>query len=97
MRTAQEFQDAAEARGITRWTLHRCSFCDGPVSYYFRPHGVGFDAGCDCSSGSGWTDRSWQDVADHYNLQNHPDVIAEYDDFWGFQPLQPILPPVKEL
>lgn len=27
---------------------------------------------------------SWQEIADHYNLQIDQEIIKKYNDFWGF-------------
>ena len=87
MRTANEFEDAARERGITEWERdpEGCSGCGYSVGYRFAPNGVFYDVGCWCTGRApNWEPRTWQDVADFYNMQNHPRVIAEMDAFWGF-------------
>ena len=90
MRTAEDFQNAARERGITSWPLHNCTFCRYPVGYVFTAEGVFFDTGCYCVSRMD-TPRgeSWEIVARHYNQQDNADVIAQYDQFWGFIPSPP--------
>lgn len=85
-RSIEEFQQAAHDRVITRWAIHRCSICNYPCAYEFYANGsVGYDSACDCVRAPLFDQsRSWADVADHYNMQTHPNVIAEYDAFWGF-------------
>lgn len=86
-RTVDEFQRAARERGITEWPRDPdgCSGCGYPVGYRFDRGEVYFDVGCRCTHGPKWEPRSWQDVADHYNMQGHPDWIARMDAFWGFR------------
>lgn len=84
-RTAKEFEAAAARRGIAWWSIRSCSICEIPIGYHFLPSGqVVWDGRCECSSAFGPELRTWEDVAGHYNLQGHPDVIAEYDQYWGF-------------
>ena len=83
-RTAEEFAVAAAERQISRWNIHDCSICNYPCGFVFDDGVVGYDPGCDCT-GRYWLEaRTWDDVAQQYNMQDHPDVIAKYDAFWGF-------------
>lgn len=87
-RTASQFQQAAADRSITAWDHHACSLCGHMVRWLFRDDGrVYFDSGCGCTWGDGPQPCTWEDVAAHYNLQSHPSVISEYDQFWGFAAL----------
>ncbi len=83
-RAAEEFQQAALEHQITRWPLHRCSICDYLCSYLMEGPQVGYDSGCDCTGRYMVELRSFQDLADHYNMQSAPSVIAGYDAFWHF-------------
>jgi len=58
--------------------------CDCPLSYIFNGDSVFYNSGCGCCSADDHQSRSWKDVADHYNMQTHPDVIKKYDEFWRF-------------
>lgn len=85
-RSPVEFENAARERGIVEWRLRGCSICDYQVGYVFRDGDVYWDAGCYCSRIMPPLEpRTSQDVADHYNMQTHPDVIRGYDEFWGFE------------
>ena len=45
------------------------------------------DSGCYCvDGGSNFQLRTWDNVAQQYNKQKHPDTIEKYDKFWGFKP-----------
>lgn len=83
MKTGIEFKKQAELKGITEWPSHPCSICGvwvGFEFYYGRPY---FRSSCGCA----WSElqkRTWDDVAGAYNIQEDPDVIAEMDEFWGF-------------
>ena len=84
-RTGADFRAAAEKHGITRWQIHDCSICDYPCGYLFRGDEVFYDSGCDCVTyRSDLHPRSWEDVAEQYNMQSHPAVIEAYDTFWYF-------------
>lgn len=84
MRTAEEFKQAAQTHNITSWNIRDCSLCGYPLSYYFDGDNVSYDSGCDCISFSNIQPRSWEDVAEHYNRQTHPDYIKTMDAFWHF-------------
>lgn len=84
-RVGSDFRAAAEAHRITKWQIHACSLCGYPCSFLFRGDEVFYDAGCDCVTMSPEPyPRSWNSVAEHYNLQSHPETIAKYDAFWHF-------------
>lgn len=83
-RTPQEFRDAAIKHNISTWELRECFICGCPIGYlFFRDREVYFDGGCDCCDG-GLRPSSWEEVAEHYNIQTNENVIAEYDNFWHF-------------
>lgn len=69
---------------VTHWIIHSCSLCGVPVGYFFESDksGVWFDGSCNCSSVFGPQVRSWDEIAGHFNLQRHPDVIKKYQEFW---------------
>jgi len=90
-RGVQEFRDAALRQGISWWWVGACSMCNVPIGYVIRAgvrdgREVAFSSDCGCVSDGTLDPRTWDDVADHYNLQRDPQVIAEYDRFWGFEP-----------
>lgn len=84
MKQAEQFQTQAKAHNITRWHTYDCSICDYPCGYLFVGDDVGYDSGCDCTGREMVYWSSWQEVADHYNMQTHPKAIAEMDAFWHF-------------
>jgi hypothetical protein len=87
-RSAEEFQQAAIERGLTRWTIHECSICGYPCAYIFNwaDTEVAYDSSCYCTRyHNPPRPGTWQDVADHYNMQSSPAIITKYDEFWGFR------------
>ena len=85
MKTASDFQKAAQLHGINYWPVHNCSMCEYPCSYVFDDDQVHYDSGCDCvNRGSVFIKSSWHEVADFYNAQKHPAVIAKMNGFWRF-------------
>ncbi len=86
-RTPNEFREAVEQREITFWPTHPCSMCGYQCGYVFASMSVGYDRGCYCTGGGDRVERrTWREVADHYNMQSSPAVIAKMDLFWGFDP-----------
>jgi hypothetical protein len=86
MRTPEEFKQKVKERKVDFWISHPCSMCNYPVGYVFKGKKVFYDNGCYCTnSPSKLTERKWEDVADKYNQQNHPEVIKRMDEFWGFE------------
>jgi hypothetical protein len=89
MRSPIEFEKQAIDKGITKWLIHDCSMCGYPCGYYFEQNGeVYYDNGCDCTRRYVYRKVSWEDVANHYNIQDHPDCIKRYDNFWGFETIK---------
>lgn len=90
MRKPEEFEKAASDRKITKWLTGSCSLCGYRTGYYFN-HDLGlvvFDHGCYCVSPNHISQKDWSNVAQQYNIQQHPDVIKKYDEFWGFKPVK---------
>ena len=83
MKTGEELKRQAEVRNITRWDHHDCGLCGYMTAYHFRDGEVYFDPGCYCANG-GMSPRSWDDVAEFYNMQTHPETQARFAAFWGF-------------
>lgn len=87
MRTAEEFKNSAKLHDIKKWDSHPCSLCGYVVGYIFPDGKVYYDNGCNCMRHAPPpTARTWEDVAEHYNMQTHPDVIKKMDEFWKFTP-----------
>lgn len=86
MRTPEEFKLHARKHRISYWPVRECSICGYQLGYHFSVSGnVAFDPGCDCVRyRPGFVARSWQEVANLYNLQTDPRVIEGYDFFWHF-------------
>jgi hypothetical protein len=84
-RTPAEFAAAAQDREITWWPIRDCSLCGTPIGYECSGYRVAFVSSCGCSSFNGWNSRSWDDLAQHYNMQTNDSVIARYAEFWGFE------------
>ena len=84
MKQGIDFQNQAKLKGIIQWHSHNCTFCEYPVGYHFSGEDVYYDNGCDCTCGQNLNERSWEDVAERYNMQTNADVIKRMNDFWGF-------------
>lgn len=86
MKLAEDFKTQAKIHNITYWHLRNCSMCDYELGYYFRDdERVEYDNGCGCTGGSSFSQRTWQDIADHYNMQTHPEYIKKMNAFWKFE------------
>ncbi len=84
MKTAEHFARAAHEHGITYWPIRACSICGYQLAYLIDRDVVLYDPGCDCTYQS-YERRSFGDLADHYNMQSNPDVVAQMDRFWRFR------------
>lgn len=84
-RHLDEFQKQAELHNITHWLHHDCAICGEWTAFVFVDGKVYFDSTCGCSSyPTAPQPYTWNDVADHYNIQTSPIVIAQMDEFWHF-------------
>lgn len=84
-KTGEDFKSQAKLKNITEWHIRNCSICNYPLGYYFHEDGrVFYDNGCDCGFGKSMNIRSWDNVAEHYNMQDYPSVIEKMNNFWGF-------------
>jgi hypothetical protein len=84
MRTMEEFKQAKK-NNITRWSIYLCSLCGYDCGYIFDGENVSYDSGCYCVTYCPCIKpRSWEDVADYYNMQKNENHIAKMDLFWGF-------------
>lgn len=88
MKTAQDFKEQAEKNKITWWNIHDCSMCGYPCGYLIHNGEVSYDNGCNCTGSENINPRTWEDIAGQYNMQSSPNIIQEYDKFWGFKPTQ---------
>lgn len=85
-RSPEEFERAAIEYDISWWPIRECSICTVPIGYRFIDGAVAFISACGCNDLDGCSPCDWSDVAQHYNMQSHPRVLAEYDAFWRFTP-----------
>lgn len=84
-KTAEDFRLQAEKENITEWFQRRCAFCKYPMKYLFQNGEVLYDSGCDCVSYPYVIQkRSWEDIAEGYNMQTNPEVIEIINNFWKF-------------
>jgi hypothetical protein len=84
-RTADEFKEAAEVQGHTKWPIHKCSMCGYQCAFLFNAGEVSYDNGCNCVTfRTPPSRRTWDDVAAHYNRQSDAKVIEKMNRFWGF-------------
>ncbi len=85
-RTPEEFKEQARLLNITFWENHKCSICNTPVGYEFKNGESSYNSNCSCVNYTSPNhSHGWQEVANSYNLQSHPDVIKKMDKFWGFK------------
>jgi hypothetical protein len=80
--TADHVRSVVRASGRSWWTLRACSICDRPVGYSFAATDPAWDGSCDCTPT--WTPpetRTWEEVAEHFNMQSAPTREAEWDRF----------------
>lgn len=89
-RTANDFTLKIQEKKIKEWQFRECSICNVPIGFVFENDQVYFDGGCDCSSVFGLQPRTMEDVAELYNMQSHPNVIRQFNEFWGFVDLEVI-------
>lgn len=84
MKTAEDFRGAAKEKGIDFGMMRRCGLCGYLCGFYFRGEDVYYDSGCDCTGSNRWQMRTWDHVAEHYNMQKGEKYIKEMNQFWGF-------------
>ncbi len=84
MKTVNDFKRQVKAKNITRWLIHDCSMCGYHCGYYFDGDKVEYDNGCGCSM-QPRSPRTWDSVAEHYNMQTNKKGIKKMDEFWGFK------------
>ena len=69
--TGEQVKAAMIAADIARVDHHECGGC-GWMVYYFRDgEDLFFDPSCDCSSGSGQREATWDDAAEWINMQTN--------------------------
>lgn len=86
-RDGAEFMNAARESKLKRWPILRCGICNAWHDFVFEGDEVKYDVGCLCR-GTCLKPSSWDEVADHYNIQSNPHLIREMDAQWGFTPGQ---------
>ncbi len=86
-RSGEEFKKAAIKKGITHWDCHECGLCGYMCRWIFGENHeiVVFDHGCDCTRRYIHSTRTWDDVANNYNIQTSDEIIATMDKYWGFE------------
>ncbi len=87
MKTAEDFKIAAQKKNITFFGIHNCSFCHYACGFIIKQDTVNpvvyYDNGCDCT----WNPAkpsSFQEIANHYNMQKNEKYMKEMNEFWGF-------------
>jgi hypothetical protein len=86
MKTAEDFKKSALENNIHHWPIHNCSLCRYECGYMFnfRDCEVVYDHGCDCVSMHRKSVRSWDNVAEYYNMQQNPETIKKMNEYWRF-------------
>lgn len=83
MKLPIDFERQAKLKNITWWKSHECSICGAPVGTEIVNGQASYRSACGCA----WSPNhsyGWDHVAERYNIQNNPDVIARMNEFWGF-------------
>lgn len=84
-RTGEDFRNQAEELKLISWPQRGCSFCGAMIGYRFVDGKAFYDSNCNCVNyTTPLQPRSWDDIADFYNMQNNPVTIEEMDNFWEF-------------
>lgn len=86
MKSGEDFRKSAIENNIHHWPVHNCSMCGYECGFLFdyRGYPVVYDAGCDCTRQYVKHERSWDDVAEQYNIQKNEKVINEMNKYWRF-------------
>lgn len=91
MRKPDEFRQAAIKHRINEWPCLTCGICYEKYGYIFdlesNPEDpkVYFNSGCGCTRMGNIRNSSWQEVAEHYNLQVNEEVIKKMDEHFKFE------------
>lgn len=83
IKTAEELKQQAQKLSLNCWVLRHCSICGYPLAYGFSDNyeTVDFDTGCDCTNSSHIETRSWENLAESYNMnqpERNPKISKEY-------------------
>ena len=92
--SVSKFIQSAHLNNITEWRIHSCSFCDYNCGYIIdlTCDNVKYDNGCDCTTYTKCCDcvceytvrqSSFQEIADHYNM-NIEIYLNTDNDPWKF-------------
>lgn len=86
MKQAKDFKKSSIENNIHHWPIHDCSICGYECGYLFDFGGyeVIYDSGCYCTHRYVKEQRTWEDVAEHYNMQKNTDVIKKMNEYWRF-------------
>jgi len=86
MKTGEDFKEQAKLLNIDHWDSHKCAICNYMTKFVFVGGQVLFDSGCDCMRElADYSPRTWDDVADYYNMQINASVKKEFSKFWRFE------------
>ena len=83
MRNPEEFKQQAKEKNITFWPSHECAICGVEVGTEIKDGQASYRSSCGCAHSPNHS-HGWEHVAERYNMQEHPEVIANMDKFWGF-------------
>lgn len=78
--TPEQIRESAIKNQIDWFPIHDCAICGKIVGYrFFRwpNYEVVFDSTCDCSYYENLRPRSWEDVANHINMQSNEEYAKE--------------------
>lgn len=86
MKTANEFKEHIQAKGITELFILGCSMCNYPLKYIFKDGNAFVDTGCYCTRTQVVSPRSWETIAGQYNeaIKRNPVAEKQWNAFWKF-------------
>jgi hypothetical protein len=97
IKTPHELKEQVQKMGLTHFPVHKCSMCGYPCGYIFSDDRVSYDSGCYCVGGIKIEERTWEDLADTYNMnqpennpdyaEKHPESFKQYYAIWKFDDL----------
>ena len=95
IKTIEELKKQAKDKDIKLYPVHKCSMCNYQCGFIIdkteENEGVYYDSGCYCTGRSCIEPRSWNELADTYNMnqpENNKNVgkkfLDELDETWNF-------------
>lgn len=91
IKTAEELKQQAKNKGIAFYPVHDCSMCGYRCGFIIRDEDVAYDSGCDCVTYTNIQPRTWENLANTYNMnqpENNPQIsqafLDKLNEVWQF-------------